>query len=153
MRIPWSRRFSVALVAAVPLVASIAIFGGSTPASAWVVSSACATYQVCYYGNTDYAPTSEILNIGQQDTPDWVQITPGASVACTQGKGNGKNWNDCASSVKDKMTYYLTCAWENVDYTGEYRLFGPGYTSPNLGQIGFNDEISSTFYISPGGAC
>jgi hypothetical protein len=156
--VPGSRRIRLALIAALPITATAAIFGGASPASAWVVGGACGTYQVCYYGNINYAPTSEVLNIGQQDVGDWTNITPGASVACTQGGGNGNNWNDCASSIKSKMTTNNTCVYENVSYEGQWLLITHGARIPDLTQVGrnggnWNDVISSSIWIIPGQVC
>jgi hypothetical protein len=132
----------------VPITASIVAFGVSSPASAWVVQNGCGSYRVCFYGNTDFGPSSAVLNIAREYVPSYVAITPGASVACTQGAGNGHDWNDCASSVKDKMTAYDTCAYANVDYVQPKLLILHGEQIANLGQYGFNDIISSSHYTS-----
>jgi len=144
------RRLWPALLAVLPITAMM-VFGFSSAASAYTVESTCAQYQICFYGNTDFGPTSAILNIGREYLPAWTSITAGASEACTQGAGNGRNWNDCASSVKDRMTAYDTCAYSNVDYNengGIRLLILHGEDIANLGAYGFNDIISSSHYTS-----
>jgi hypothetical protein len=132
-------------------ITAMMVFGLSSPASAWTVQNGCASYRICFYGNTDFGPSSEVLNIAREYVPSYVAITPGASVACTQGAGNSRNWNDCASSVKDKMTAYDTCAYSNIDYNqngGIRLLILHGEQIANLGAYGFNDIISSSHYTS-----
>lgn len=145
------RRLWPALLAVLPITAMM-VFGFSAPASAYTVENTCADYQICFYGNTNYGPTSAILNIGREYLPAWTSITAGASEACTQGAGNGSNWNDCASSVKDRMTAYDTCAYSNIDYnetqSGTRLLILYGEDIPTLGAYGFNDIISSSHYTS-----
>lgn len=151
MKLPsknWRRRLWLTLLAALPVAASIAVFGASSPASAWQVVSGCNNYQTCYYGDNDFVPTSAVLNVGREYIPNWTQITPGASVACTLGNGNGQNWNDCASSVKDRQTAVDMCSYENVDYQGIKLLILHGEQIPALSQYGFNDIISSNHYTT-----
>jgi hypothetical protein len=147
------RRKWLPLLAGLSIIASIAVVGVSLPASAWVVGKNCGQYDVCYYGDIDFQPTSAILGIGQQNVSDWTKITLGANLACTKGKGNGQNWNDCASSINDRMTYYVMCNFEDVGYAGNVFIAEPGVKYANLVNNNFNDEISSNIYTNPASPC
>jgi len=148
--VPASRRVRLALVAALPITATIAIFGSVSPAAAWQVSSTCNNYHVCFYGNTGYNPTSEQLNTGVETINYWTGINIGANVACTQGGGNGQNWNDCASSLKSRQTANYTCVYENTELGGGQLSIAPGENIIDLtksefsNRDGANDAISSS---------
>ena len=154
--VPASRRIRLALAAALPIAATIAIFGSVSPASAWQVSSACNNYHVCFYGNTGYNPTSEQLNTGAETINYWTGIHIGANVACTEGAGNGQNWNDCASSLKSRQTANFTCVYRNTELGGGSLSIAPGENILDLTRFvfsngnGANDAISSSTSHSSG---
>jgi len=158
--VPASRRIRLALAAALPITATIAIVGSATPASAWQVTSTCNNYHVCFYGNTGYNPTSEQLNTGTETINNWTGILIGADVACTQGGGNGMNWNDCASSIKSRQTVNGTCVYSNTGLGGQRLYVGPGFVFIDLTKVSrgssdnWNDAISSSISPIPiGGSC
>jgi len=148
--VPASRRIRLALAAALPITATIAIVGSATPASAWQVTSTCNNYHVCFYGNTGYNPTSEQLNTGTETINYWTGILIGADVACTQGGGNGMNWNDCASSLKSRQTANYTCVYQNTELGGGHLSIAPTENIIDLTRFvfsngdGVNDAISSS---------
>lgn len=143
--LPRSRRIRLALIAAVPLIASMAALGAASPASAYTISNTCNNYQTCYYANADYQPMTSILNMGRERQPNWQNIADTGHVC---GGIITHTWNDCASSIRDRQTSVDMCNYANADYVVPVLITIPGETLPNLQNNNFNDSISSNKYVT-----
>jgi hypothetical protein len=140
----------LALIAALPVIAGLATLGASSPAMAWSAPATCNNFQVCYYANANYGPSSSVLNIGQEDNSNWANIPDNGRVC---GGIVTHTWNDCASSIKDRMTSYYMCNYANADYAGPYLEAAPGDSFSNLVNDEFNDEISSNKFVGATTPC
>jgi hypothetical protein len=140
----------LALIAAVPIAASIAALAASSPASAYQLSTQCNNFQTCYYANADFLPTSSILNMGRESHSNWVNIADTGHVC---GGIITHTWNDCASSIKDRQTTVDMCNYQNADFVRPVLITIPGEQLPNLTQNNFNDAISSNRYVTNPNNC
>lgn len=147
--LPRSRRIRLALIATAPIAASIAVLGVSSPAWATQTSSQCHTFNVCFYANADYQPTSSILNVND-DQSNWTTIKDPAHVC---GGIVTHTWNDCASSVHSRFTANYMCVYQNSDFQGSNLDIFPGENLSNLANNNFNDGISSDKVVSKTTPC
>lgn len=134
----------LALVAGLPIAASIAALAISSPALAFSTPGACNNFQTCYYANINFQPTSSILNVGREDITNWKNIPDGGHVC---GGIITHTWNDCASSIKDRQTSVDMCNYANANFVRPLLITIPGETISDLGAHSFNDVISSNKFV------
>jgi len=143
-------RMRLALMAALPVAAAIALFGASSTAYAHTLQTSCSSFHICYYADANFSPTSSILNVGQEDISDWTTIADTGRVC---GGIISHTWNDCVSSIKDRMSTFYMCNYQNSGFSGNFLEAAPGEQFVDLVNNNFNDEISSNKFVSSTTPC
>ena len=142
------RRLTYGLVALMPVAAAVVALAAS-PAQAWYNGNHCNgndDYTLCQFKDASYSVAAGVLHTGQGQLPNYANM----SGPCENG-----SWNDCVSSLQDKMTVYQTCLYQDLSYFGNYLPIEPGQNIADLTHVGggFNDVISSSQTMTQGANC
>jgi Peptidase inhibitor family I36 len=126
-----------------PAGAVIAAPTGSTAATAHLApettlkeaattDSSCEASYLCFWVHADYlGPRGRFAG----NNPHWSSYPQSQ---CQDG-----NWNDCASSAKNRGTSCTAHLHQHSTYGGDRHSIGRGGNRPHLSAYGFNDKTSS----------
>lgn len=143
------RRLTYGIVALMPVAATVVALAAS-PAQAWYNGNHCDgndNFRLCQFKDADYSVTAGVLHTGQEGLANYANLNPGPC--------ENNSWNDCISSLQDKMTVVQTCLYHDSGYFGTYLPIEPGQNIAQLANVagGFNDVISSSRTTNQGVAC